>query len=440
MDYKDKKVLFTAFSVYAGSEEVSLYNYLKEHGVTDISALYWGGDAIGKNIPDDVNKIPIDSPTAITPELIAGYDVIFRHPPTRPDLLEGANVNTVTQEFFDKCPAPIIGITGTKGKGTTATLIATILEEAGKTVHLVGNIGVPALDALKHIEADDIAVYELSSFQLWDLDKSPRIAVVLMVEPDHQDVHKDMEEYVMAKANIGKFQSVNDRLYYHPTNELSAKIASLSGANKQPYMSQSNAYIEDGKVKLEGKEICQTSEVGLLGKHNLENICAALAATSNFTDDIEAMKRALVKFKGLENRLEFVRTVAEVDYYNDSFSATPMATRAAVEAFDKPIVLILGGLDRHIDFTDLATIIRDRHVKKVLLIGEVGEKIEEIFETLNYTSFEIVEGDMADIVARAQVVSDPGDIVLLSPGSASFDMFRDYKDRGLQFRRAVESL
>jgi len=440
MDYKDKKVLFTAFSVSPGSEEMSLYNYLKNHGVNDISALYWGGEAIAGQIPAGVTRIAIDSPTAITPELLAGYDVVFRHPPTRPDLLTGANVSSVTQEFFEKCPAPIIGVTGTKGKGTTSTLIAKILEAAGKKVHLVGNIGKPSLDALPNIQADDFVVHEISSFQLWDLTISPHISVVLMIEPDHLDVHKDMDDYVGAKANIAKFQTVKDWLYHHPTNELSLKIAESGNANKQPYMSQSNAYVQDGKIFLEGQEIMSVDEVGLIGKHNLENICAAVAATRHLVDDKEVIKRALTEFKGLENRLEFVREVSGVKYYNDTFSTAPMATRAAVVAFDDPEILILGGADKRINFADLADVITKKSVKKVLLIGEIKQKIAEALKSAGYNNFELVDGGMPEIVARASVVADSGDIVLLSPGTSSFDMFKDYKDRGRQFKLAVENL
>jgi UDP-N-acetylmuramoylalanine--D-glutamate ligase len=440
MDYRNKRILFTAFSVSPGSEELSLYDYLKGQGANDISALYWGGDVIADQIPAGVTRISIDSATSITPELISDYDVVFRHPSTSPDLLKGVNVTSLTQEFFDKCPAPIIGVTGTKGKGTTSTLIAKILEVSGKKVHLLGNIGKPSLDALPNILADDIVVHELSSFQLWDLKTSPHVAVILMIEPDHQDVHPGMEDYVSAKANIANHQTAEDFLFYNPVNELSAKAAQGGSAVKQKYMTQENAFVQDGKIFLRDQEIISVDEVGLLGKHNLENICAALAASSKFVDDVSAMSQAIREFKGLDNRLEFVKELDGVKYFNDSFSSAPVATKAAIQAFGEPIILILGGYDKQTDFTPLAGLIAEHKIKHVLLIGQIKQHIAEALTSKGYSDFELIDGTMEEIVARARNIASQGDIVLLSPGAASFDMFKDFKDRGRQFRAAVEGL
>ena len=443
MDYKDKKVLIAGFSIAPGSEALALVDYLKSAGVSDVAAIHWGGEEVAAQMPDDMVKISVESAKAITSDMTEGYDVVFRSPPVNPSAVAGDHiVSSATKEFFDKCPAPIIGVTGTKGKGTTSTLISMILQAAGKRVHLVGNIGIPAIKVLPDILPDDIVVHEISSYQLWDLTVSPHIAVVLMIEQDHLDTHADMEDYVGAKGNISRYQTVNDRLFHHPTNELSIRVASYGDARKEAYMSQGNAYIQDDKVWLKGVEICSTQEVGLLGHHNLENVCAALAAASCFTDDIAAMKKAVTEFTGLENRLEFVEKVDGVSYYNDTFSAAPMATRAAVEAFDEPLILILGGVDKKLDYHDLARTIADRKVKKVLLIGEVKQKIAQTFDDVDFANYEIIDDGvpMVGIVDRAYDLAEKDAVVLLSPGTSSFDMFKDFKDRGQQFKDAVASL
>jgi UDP-N-acetylmuramoylalanine--D-glutamate ligase len=319
-------------------------------------------------------------------------------------------------------------------------LIAKILEAAGETVHLVGNIGTPSLDVLPNIKATDFVVHEISSFQLWDLTKSPHVAVVLMIEADHLDVHKDMEEYVAAKAQIAAHQTDSDFLYHHPTNKYALQIAERGSATKQPYLSAQNAYVDEGLIYLNGQEVCRADEVGLVGKHNLENICAALAAVSNFVDDYDAIKKALIEFKGLENRLEFVKQVDGVDYYNDTFSAAPMSAKAAVEAFDKPEILILGGFDKGADFSDLAKTIAQKNLKQVLLIGQIKNKLKADLDAAGFDNYQLVEGDMTDIVALAKSLATPGDVVLLSPGTSSFDMFKDYKDRGQKFKQAVQAL
>lgn len=371
-----------------------------------------------------------------------GFDLVVRTASLNPKLIKtDGKVWSATNEFFAQCPAPIIGVTGTKGKGTTCTLIAKILKNTGRTVHLVGNIGVPALEVLPDIQADDIVVFELSSFQLWDIEQSPETAVLLMIEQDHMNVHEGMDDYVMAKANIGRFQTEDNLLVLHPTNPLTAKAATVSPAHKKHYMTSEGATIVDDKVKIDGTDICSVSDVGLLGAHNLENICAAITAAWRYTQSVAAIAEAVRDFKGLEHRLEFVRELDGVRYYNDSFSTGPGATRAAINSFSEPLVLIVGGSDKGAGMAPLIDAL-DSQKHRVILIGSSADALEQ---QCKEHGFEAVVNagsatTMADIVAVAQSHAQVGDVVLLSPAHASFDMFKNVYDRGTQFKAEVSKL
>jgi UDP-N-acetylmuramoylalanine--D-glutamate ligase len=415
-----------------------------------VSYQYWkslGDDVTIVDESENVQDIPASAKAVLGKNALnhlSEFDLIVRTPPLRPDKIHtSGKVWSATNEFFARCPAPIIGVTGTKGKGTTSSLIAAILKAAGKTVHLVGNIGVPALDELSKIKEDHYVVFELSSFQLWDLQKSPEIAVLLMIESDHMDVHNSMEEYVAAKANITSHQSANDLLVYHPTNEFSGQIALASPAGtKKRYMSQDGASVQGNVIVIDTQPICQVSEVGLIGAHNLENICAAITASWRYTQDNSAIKQAVTTFKGLPHRLEFVREVNGIKFYNDSYSTNPAATIAAIKSFTEPLNLILGGYDRGLDVTELVTAINNQKtIKNIFLIGAAKERIASAFKdsggervhTLN-------QNDFPTIVKHVFKASEPGDIVLLSPGFPSFDMFKNFTDRGNQFKTIVRGL
>lgn len=346
-----------------------------------------------------------------------------------------------TNEFFAECPAPIIGVTGTKGKGTTSSLIASILREAGMTVHLVGNIGTPALDVLPKITADDVVVYELSSFQLWDLHKSPHVAVVLMIEPDHLDIHADFDDYIRAKSNIRRNQQANDVCFYHPSNPWSEKIAKssvLGDAERYDARDENGVYAEIGNFYVHGDLICSVSELQLPGKFNVENACAAISAARVFTIDNSAIARGLRSFTGLPHRLRFIREVAGVKYYDDSIATTPGSAMAAIRAFSQPKVIILGGSAKGAVYDEIVNVCKETGTK-VIAIGQTGKVIAEICRREGVEVHE-PEASMTHIVAKAYAVAKPGSVVLLSPASASFDMFRGYADRGDQFIAMVELL
>ena len=376
----------------------------------------------------------------------AGYDIVVRSPSIRPDRIHANGVVTsVTNEFLANVDrSHVIGVTGSKGKGTVCSLIFEILQAAGVPVKLGGNIGVPALDLLP-VSADEYVVLELSSFQLWDIAVSPHIAVLLMIEPEHLDVHADASDYVLAKANITKFQQADDLLMYLPGNELTEYIARHSPARKIAFGDEaSGAYEKDGFIIMDGQQIIATSDLGLVGRHNVDNACAAVTAAWQITQDISAYKKALSSFKGLPHRLQFVAEKSGVRYYDDSIATTPGSAIAALRAFAQPKVIIVGGSDKGAQFNDLAREVAMQHVRGVVLIGALQEKIRDALLDAGVPAHElhVLTGkpSMAEIVDKAAQLARPGDVVIMSPACASFDMFKNYKDRGEQFVAAVLAL
>jgi UDP-N-acetylmuramoylalanine--D-glutamate ligase len=387
------------------------------------------------------------------------FDVIMRTAGMHPQIILDKNpvvedkISTVVNEFMRVCPAPIIGVTGTKGKGTTSTLIHKILQAAGKTSHLGGNIGHSPFDFLSEIKKDHFVVLELSSFQLSDARHSPHVAVCLMVVPEHLNWHADFEDYKNAKANLFKYQEVDDIAVYNALNANSREIAAYSGAGtvrmygvpsvgKQATNPDISAYVKKDTIYFENKEICGIGEIGLLGRHNLENVCAAIAAVWDVIDgNVPAIRKVITSFSGLEHHLEFVRYFNGVRYFNDSFSTTPETAIAAINSFDEPKVIIVGGSDKGVKYDQLAEAIVNHNVRQVVAIGLMGKVIAEELLKLGYQAIVNEQLDtMSAVVKAACKVARTGDVVLLSPACASFDMFKDYKDRGDQYKAAVKAL
>ena len=358
-------------------------------------------------------------------------DLIVRSPSLPPKKIKtSGQIWSSTNEFFANCPATIIGVTGTKGKGTTCSFISSILHAVDKTVHLVGNIGVPALDILPKIEKNDIVVYELSSFQLWDLQKSPHIAVVLMIEPDHLNVHADFNDYLAAKANIAKFQTADDYVVYNSQNEFSSSIADASLAQKKEYP----FVLSDDII----------SAIRLPGKHNVDNACAAIAAVKSILPNVsdDEIKKGLSEFTGLPHRLKFVAEKYGVKYYDDSISTTPGSAIAALKAFAEPKILILGGSDKGADYSELAKEIARQNVRLIIINGANADEIREVLreEKIDCEIVQLNMAGMKEVAKSAKNKAQSGDVVVLSPAAASFDMFKSYSDRGEQFVAAVEEL
>ncbi len=386
---------------------------------------------------------------------LTDFDVIVRNPAIyryRKEIIEaenkGVEITSKIKIFFDLCPAKIIGVTGTKGKGTTSTLVYQILRDAGKEVFIGGNIGLGIFDFLPTLTKNSWVVLEMSSFQLIDLHKSPHIGVHLMTTTDHLDWHVSSEEYVRAKGNIFKWQKLEDFAVVNADYPNSRKNGEL-GAGKKYFFSrkerqQPGAYLKDQAIYLDDEKLIDISEIRLRGEHNQENIMAAALAARLAGVNLPTIVQTIKNFRGLEHRLEEVATVGGVTYFNDSFSTVPETAIAAVKAFKEPIILIAGGSDKGSDFTELGKVIAEsKNVKAVILIGLMTEKIREaIHKHTNKPEFQIVTGlkTMKEIVKTAKALAKAGDVVLLSPAAASFDMFKSYKHRGQEFKEQVLKL
>ncbi len=368
----------------------------------------------------------------------SGFDLVFRSPSVPP--LHLKNETSVTRYFFDHCPCPIIGVTATKGKGTTCSFIKSLLDAEGADAYLVGNIGTPSIEVLDNLASNSVVVYEMSSFQLWDLEKSPHIAVVGTIEPDHLNVHNGFEDYLSAKANICRHQTADDFLIYYKDNSDSIRIANTDEKAKKitfPF-----EIPEDIK-----------KSINLPGEHNIRNAIAAIAAVACYkkispdeylNTSAETIKTGLSNFHGLPHRLEFIREVNDVKYYDDNFSTNPASTKVAIEAFPgQNVVVIIGGRDKtnNADLPEIFDALQNQDVKKIVLMGESGHELYSRYQDKRFILVESLEEAIrtAQKEAEALVVSSQT-VVLMSPSAASFDMFKDVYDRGDQFKKLVSSL
>ncbi|HET7528685.1 MAG TPA: UDP-N-acetylmuramoyl-L-alanine--D-glutamate ligase, partial [Candidatus Saccharimonadales bacterium] len=362
----------------------------------------------------DCDKIIYSTPAAKNLEAKFGDDKSF-----------WSKATTIQHIFFENVKTRnIIGVTGSKGKGTTSALISEILKAAGKKVFFGGNVGLAVLDFINDVQPDDWVVLELSNFQLYNLTYSPHIAVCLMLVPEHLEWHPDMEDYVEAKANLFRHQKPEDIAVYFENNGHSKHIAGYSPGKKIPYFYKPGAFVRaDRKIVIgpEETEVIGLSDIKLLGKHNLENICAAVTAAWEVTQDIDAYRRVLSTFGGLEHRLEFVRELEGVKYYDDSFGTTPDTAIVALRAIIEPVVLIVGGHDKRLDNSELIKEIAGKDkVRHVVTIGQIGPELAKMLRDKGYDS--ITEGlnSMAVIVGAARAHAQPGDAVLLSCATSSF--------------------
>ncbi len=415
-----------------GVEGESAYKYYSRTETDAQFVIYDNADSPKYDIPSGVEFVG-----NVTDFHDIDADIVVKTPAISPDKVSSTGkITSVTREFFASCPAPIIGVTGTKGKGTTCTLIYEILKAAGKKVFLVGNIGTPALDIIDQITPDSIVIYELSSFQLWDMDKSPHIAVILMVDSEHLDVHADLKDYILAKSNIISHQIPNDMAIYYSDNETSRLIGESAPGKKIPF-----TVPNDEDIEVDGQLIAKRGDVKLVGEHNLQNVYAAILSAWHYTQDTELIANVLRNFTGLPHRLTFVKNVNGVQYYDDSISTTPASTIAALKSFDQSKVVILGGRSKGADFADLANFLAGNNTKAIL-VGSEAETIQKSFEVAGFSDYENLgsDVDMKTIVTRASELAESGGVVLLSPACSSIGMFKNYADRGDQFIAAVNEL
>ena len=458
-DLQNKRIAILGLGV----EGLSTVNYLFNHGITPT--------VLDEKLTDKspaiqtLQQLKIDYVLGINAfAQLSNYDIIFRSPgisSLREELIrfreQGGTITSHTQLFFDLSPAKIIGVTGTKGKGTTASLIYEMLLKEGIDAYLGGNIGQPPMDFMDKLNAHSKVVLELSSFQLMDMTTSPHIVVMLMVTSEHLDYHQDIYEYVEAKRNILRWQNAEDYAVinrdYIASNEsdiyTEAKIFYISTESD----GSTGCFVKDKEVHMIGlgvdEKVIKTEHILLPGKHNLENVCAAVMAATLAGVKRHNIAYVLKTFKGLQHRLQLVREFEGVKYYDDSFSTTPETAIAAIQSFTQPEVLILGGSSKNSDFIQLGKVIRRaKNIKAIIGVGVEWERIKAQIESGNWGAGDnrpemlFVEGakNMHQIVQAACKIAQSGEVVLLSPACASFDMFRNYKERGEEFVQEVNSL
>ena len=358
------------------------------------------------------------------------FDLVYRSPGVLYNLPEiqkairkGVKFSSPTNLFFEKAKGKVIGITGTKGKGTTTKLIYEILKSAGLEVYLGGNIGEPATGLLDQLTDNSITVLELSNVQLWDVKHSPHIAGVLGIFPDHLDWHKNFREYLGTKFGITKFQNANDFVFYMQDDKFSKKVAKKSKGQK--------IAVDYRSIKI---------PLTIPGEHNRKNAAMAAAICAHVGVKPEIILETIKNYKGLPYRLTKVARKGGVTYYNDSASTNPQTVCAAVKAFPgKQKILIAGGSDKGLDYKPLGgTLENEKGVKLVILYGANRQKIKDALEKV--TPIKVISGSLKEVIQLASTQASEGDIVIFSPGSASFDMFANYKERGEAFDKIVKNI
>ncbi len=407
-----------------GVEGQSILKYLLAHGEADITI--WDEKNSPENLPEGIKS------RVGKFKNLDEFDLIYRSPsilPTRPELASARQISTAINLFFANCPTKnTVGVTGTKGKGTTSTLISELLKADGKTVHLGGNIGTCPLDFLDKIKPDDFVVLELSSFQTMDLDYSPHVAVMLMTTSEHLDMHSSENEYVMAKAKMIMNQDSSDICFYNEKYPNTSKMAIWGGGEKIPFSSDCvNKWLPEAKISLKGK-------------HNLENIAGALAVARYFNVTEKNQRKVVGEFHGLPHRLEEIGEWQGVKFINDSFSTTPETAIAALESCpDKSVIWLAGGSSKGSEFSEMTNSISQK-VKCAILFGDEADKISAIINPETKIINLGKNPKLEEIWKTALDNSKQNDIILLSPACASFGLFQNYKHRGDWFRANFQKL
>ena len=401
---------------------------------------------------DQLRDLPVQFALGGHPaEVLDGADTIYLSAgikPHQPPFAGRDNLSSLTALFFEHCPAPIVGITGSAGKTTTTTLIGQMLEQGDKRVWVGGNIGRPLINEMDDMSADDLVVLELSSFQLNHLKRSPRLAVVTNITPNHLDWHNEsMREYIDAKANIVTHQSPRDAAILNANDKESSALAFRTSSHVLRFNGK-DAFLKDDRLLLRGHdseyEICRAGELQIPGRHNVDNVLAAGLAAFVSGISPQAIRDVAIRFQGVQHRLQLVRELDGVGWYNDSIATAPERTLAALAVFERPIVLIAGGRDKHLPLEQLADE-ASRKVKAVVLLGEAAELLEDAFRAGREHSGSQQPAiqrtaDLREAVCAAQRAAAPGDVVLLSPACTSYDMYKDFEERGREFVRLVEAL
>ena len=384
---------------------------------------------------------------------LTGFEVVFKTPSMRIDCEalkrakdEGAYITSEMEEFVRYCRGKIYATTGSDGKTTTTTIISKLLEAQGYKTWVGGNIGNPLFSNIEEIKDDHMVVLELSSFQLMTMNLGVDVAVVTNLAPNHLDMHKDMKEYVDSKKNIFLYQNCNDILILNRENDITYKFKDEAKAKVREFSSKrvvsNGAYLKDNNLYLDGEVVCKKNDILIKGMHNVENYLAAFAATKDDVK-IETMKKVAESFTGVEHRCELVKEIDGVRYYNDSIASSPTRTLAGLFAFEKKVILIAGGYDKHIPFEPLAEQ-GYQFIKELILLGDTKYLIKDVFEkVINEKNINIpitIVNSLEEAVKKAKEIAQEGDIVTLSPACASFDMFANFEVRGNKFKEIVKGL
>ena len=445
---KNKKVAVVGIGV----SNIPLINFLLKLGAEvtafdkktkeDLGGVY--DDFISKGVKMELGEHYLDN--------LTGFEVVFKTPSMRIDCdalvkvkNEGAYVTSEMEEFVRYCKGKVYAITGSDGKTTTTSIVAKLLEAEGYKTWVGGNIGTPLFANIEEIEDEHRVVLELSSFQLMTMNLPVDVAIVTNLTPNHLDMHKGMQEYIDSKKNIFLYQNESDILVVNREDEITYEFEKEAKGHIREFSSkrvlEHGAYYKEGALYLEDKKVCEKENIIIKGMHNVENYLAAFAATKDDVK-IETMKNVAETFGGVEHRCEFVREIDGVKYYNDSIASTPTRTVAGLRAFDKKVILIAGGYDKHIPFEPLA---EDAYpyIKEVVILGATKYKIKEAFEKLKLEKGIDVPTVMVESLEEAVEVSrkiaTEGDIVTLSPACASFDMFPNFAVRGNKFKEIVNA-
>ncbi len=452
----------TASVLGLGISNVPLSYFLLSCGMKVTVRDKKGKDELG---PDAAKLEALGARFALGPDYLDGLceNYIFRSPGIRPDVPEiaravanGSILSSEMELFFELCPCPIIAITGSDGKTTTTTVTSLILKKeaeltgSGRKIYLGGNIGTPLIDKVGLMDPDDIAVLELSSFQLQTMNTSPCVAAVTNVTPNHLNWHTGMDEYIAAKANVFAHQDDNCRVVLNYENDVTRRYAE-NAASRVCFFSSKRippagdaVYEENGSIYLryDGRteEIIKTADIKIPGRHNVENYMTAIGLTAGLVSK-EAVYYVAKNFNGVEHRLEFVREKDGVRFYNGSIDSSPTRTAAALSCFDCPVVIILGGYDKNLDYAPLCKPLFD-HARAAILTGQNGEKIyRSMFEYGIPEDFTVIkEPDFQRAVSAAANAAQPGDVVILSPAAASFDCFKNFEERGKRYKQIVNSI
>ena len=419
----------------------------------------FGAYVIGRDKNENINlDLPIEYKLGENYLSDLEGDYLFKSPGIRPDLPEflefikkGGIVTSEMEVFFDLCPCKIIAVTGSDGKTTTTTLISEMLKDKGYNVYLGGNIGKPLLSEVEEMKKDDIAVVELSSFQLMTMKKSPSIAVITNIAPNHLDVHKSFEEYILAKENICKFQKTGDRLIVNYDNEITNKTGQNANGEvlyfslKGEYTK--DAYYKDGAIYLNSDKLIDIKDIKIPGMHNVDNYMAAYLAVKDFIT-VDNFINVCKNFGGVSHRIEFVKEENGVKYYNDSIASSPSRTMACLNAFyseGKKIILIAGGKDKGLDYTELGMEIAKK-TKKVYLVGDLKDPVKNTAEAIKKAVLSYDENfpveilyNLKDTVKKVKEDAKAGDIVVLSPAGTSFDKYKNFEERGNLFKECVKN-